>query len=177
MWMKWQIFSSLYPKSLWIVTSAMKLEDPCSLEEIYGQTQTAYYRDITLWTDVPMVKSMAFPLVMYRCECWTIKKADCWRTDAFMVWCWRRLLRVSSKEIKSVNSKEINSEYSLEGLMLKLQNFGHVMWTFDSLEKTLMLGQVEGKRRWGWQRMRQLDSITDSMNMNLGTLWETVWDM
>ena len=124
-------------------------------------------RDITLPTKVHLVKAMVFSVVMYGCESWTIKKAECWRTDAFELWCWRRLLRVPWTARRSSQSilKEISPEYSLEGLMqeLKLQYFGHLMWRTDSFEKTLMLGKSEGRRRRGWQRMRWLDGITDSM--------------
>ena len=112
---------------------------------------------------------MVFPVVMYECESWTIKKAEHWRIDAFKLWCWRRLLRVPSTARRSHESilKEINPEYSLDGLMLKLQYFGHLMQRASSLEKTLMLGKIEGRRRRGKQRMRWLDDITDSVDMNL----------
>ena len=133
-------------------------------------------KDITLLTKVCIVKAIVFPVVMYGCENWTIKKPECWRIDAFEMWYWRRLLRVPWTARSSNQSilKEVNPEYSLEGLMLKLklQYFGCLMRRADSLEKTLMLGKIEGKRRGGWQRMRWLGGITDSMDMNLGKLLE-----
>ena len=123
-------------------------------------------RDITLPTEVYIVKAMVFPVVMYRCESWTIRKAEHWRIDAFKLLCWRRLLRVPWTARRSNQSilKEINPEYSLEGHMLKLKL---LMQTADSFEKTLMLGKIEGRRRRGWQRMGWLDSITNSLDMNL----------
>ena len=131
-------------------------------------------RDITFLTKVHLVKAMVFPVVMYGCESWTIKKAEHRRTDAFELWCWRRLLRVLWTARRSNQSipKEISPEYSLEGLMLKLklQYFGHLMWRADSLEKILMLGKFEGRRRRGQQRIRWLDSITGSMDVNLSKL-------
>ena len=134
-------------------------------------------RDITLPTKVRLVKAMVFPVVMYGCESWIIRKAEHWRIDALELWCWRRLLRVSWTVRGSHQSilKEVNPEYSLEGQMLKLklQIFGHLMGRTVSLKKTLMLGKIEGKRRRGWQRMRWLDGIT---NMSLSKLWQFVMD-
>ena len=129
-------------------------------------------RVITLPTNVRLVKAMVFPVVMYGCESWTIKKAEHWRTDTFDLWCWGRLLSVplDCKEIKPVILKEINPEYSLGGLMLKLQYFGHRMRGADPLENTLILGKIEGQRRRGWQRMRWLDSTTNSVGMSLSKL-------
>ena len=134
------------------------------------------HRDITWSTKVYLVKAVGFPVVMYGCESWSIKKAEHWRLDAFELWCWRRLSRVPWTVRRSNQSilKEINPEHSLEGLILELRYFGHLRQRADSLEKTLMLGKIDGRRRRGQQRMRWLDGVTDSMDMRLSKLRELV---
>ena len=143
-----------------------------NLDSIFKST------DITLPTKVRLVKAMVFPVIMYGCETWTVKKAECWRIDAFELWCWRRLLRVPWTARRSNQSilKESSPRCSSEGLMLKLklQSFGHLIWRVHALEKTLILGGIGGRKRRGWQRMRWLDGITDSMDMSLGEFRELV---
>ena len=164
------------PISPQIVIAAMKLKDTYSLEGNYDQPRQHIQKQrLTLPTKVHLVKAIVFPVVMYWCESWTVKKSEPWKIDAFELWCWRRLLRVPWTARRSI-LKEISPGCSLEGLMLKLklQYFDHLMWKADSFEKTLILGKIEGRRRMGWQSLRWLDGITHSMDMGLGGLRELV---
>ena len=160
-----------------MVTEAMKLKMLAPWKKSYDYLDSVLKsRDITLLTKICLVKAMVFPVVMYGCESWTVKKAECRRIDAFELWCLRRLMRVpwTVRRLNESILKEINPEYSLEGLilMLKLQYFGHLMQKAKSLEKTMMLGKIEGSKRRGQQKMRWLGGITDSMDTSLSKLQE-----
>ena len=156
-WKQWLTLFSWAPKSLQMVTAAMKLKDACSLEKSYEQPKQHIKKQRHYFVNKgPSSQGMVFPAVMYGCESWTIKKAEHRRIDAFDLWCWRRVLRVPWTVRRSNQSilKEISPEYSLEGLMLRLQYFGHQMWRTDLLEKTPKLGKIEGRKRRGRQKMR-----------------------
>ena len=185
MWKQLKHWKSLFlrtPESLQMVTAAIKLEEnsPHGRKVLTNLDSILKSRDITLPTKVHLFKAMVFPVVMYGCECWSIKKAKDWIIDAFELWCWRRLLRIPWTARRSNLSivKEISPEYSLEGLMpkLKLLYFGHLMQRTDLLEKPLMLGKIEGRRRKGQQRMRWLDCISNSICICLRKFLELVMD-
>ena len=176
-WKQWETLFSWASKSLQMVTAAMKLKDACSWKKSYdNQDSILKSRDITLLTKAHLVKTIFFPGVMYGCDIWIMKKANCWIIDAFELWCWRRLLRApwTVRRSNQLILKEISPEYSLEGLTLKLklQYFGHLIRRANSLEKTLMLGKTEGGRRRGRQRIGWWDGITNSTDMSLSKFQE-----
>ena len=177
-WVQWEILFWGSPKSLQMVTAAMKQEKTLvRWKKSYDQHSILKIRDITLPTKVYLVKAIVFLVVMYGCETWTIKKAECQRIGAFEVCCWKRLLRVPWRSNQSI-LKKISPEYSLEGLMLMLKfwKFGPMIQKTNSLEKTLMLGRIEGRRRRVQQRMRWLDGNIDSIDMSFSNLWALVRD-